>query len=76
VAPLEFDGHDDSVFHAFNQQGERYMEYLADHGQFADLPERFFFAHLQCCYPHLFEADSAFAGDDLQAEAVAGDASG
>ncbi|KFX68016.1 cysteine protease [Pseudomonas taeanensis MS-3] len=71
VAPLEFDGHNDSVFHPFNQQGERYMEYLADHGQFADLPERLFFGHLQRCYPHLFEADSVFIDGDLQAEAAA-----
>jgi len=47
------------------------MEYLADHGQFADLPERLFFGHLQRCYPHLFEADSVFIDGDLQAEAAA-----
>lgn len=69
VAPLEFDGLSDSVFHPFNQQGERYMEYLADHGQFADLPERFFFAHLRNCYPHLFTAQASLAGGDLHAEA-------
>lgn len=71
VAPLEFDGRSDSVFHPFNQQGERYMEYLADHGQFDDLPEVLFFNHLQHCYPHLFAADSAFLRGDLQAEVAA-----
>lgn len=71
VAPLEFDGRTDSVFHPFNQKGERYMEYLADHGQFADLPQALFFDHLQHCYPHLFAADSAFLHGDLQAEAAA-----
>lgn len=70
VAPLEFDGVNDSVFHPFNSQGERYMEYLADHGQFADLPERFFYAHLHNCYPHLFAADSSLLDGDLQAEAA------
>ncbi|NQD95764.1 transglutaminase family protein [Pseudomonas sp. CrR25] len=70
VAPLEFDGLTDSVFHPFNQQGQRYMEYLVDHGQFADLPEPLFFAHLQHCYPHLFETDSWFLRGDLQAEVV------
>ncbi|WP_460137056.1 transglutaminase-like domain-containing protein [Pseudomonas sp. S1_E04] len=54
VPPLEFDGVNDSVFHAFNRQGRRSMEYVLDHGQFADVPEEFFFAHLQKCYPHLF----------------------
>ncbi|MCY1292689.1 Transglutaminase-like superfamily protein [compost metagenome] len=70
VAPLEFDGLADSVFHPFNDRGERYMEYLADHGQFADLPLELFFDHLEHCYPHLFAVDSPFMlGGDLQAEA-------
>ncbi|MEO4048148.1 transglutaminase family protein [Pseudomonas sp. CAU 1711] len=68
VAPLEFDGRSDSVFHPFNAEGERYMEYLVDHGQFDDLPVELFFAHLQHCYPHLFALDSAFLSGDLQAE--------
>jgi transglutaminase-like putative cysteine protease len=71
VAPLEFDGVHDSVFHPFNDKGERYMEYLVDHGQFADLPEQLFFDHLQRCYPHLFAADAAFMSGDMQAEAAA-----
>ncbi len=68
VTPLEFDGRTDSVFHPFNQEGERHMEYLADHGQFADLPEGFFFSHLASCYPHLFAADAPMLMGDLQAE--------
>ncbi len=71
VAPLEFDGRTDSVFHPFNAKGERYMEYLVDHGQFDDLPVELFFAHLRRCYPHLFEVDSAFLRGDLQAEVAA-----
>lgn len=70
VEPLAFDGQQDSVFHPFNERGERYMEYLADHGQFADLPVAFFYAHLQRCYPHLFEAQVPLLGADLQAEAA------
>lgn len=71
VAPLEFDGRTDSVFHPFNAKGERYMEYLVDHGRFDDLPVELFFAHLRQCYPHLFEVDSAFLRGDLQAEVAA-----
>ncbi|VXC35496.1 Transglutaminase-like superfamily protein [Pseudomonas sp. 8AS] len=71
VAPLEFDGCTDSLFHPYNNAGERYMEYLADHGQFDDLPLELFFGHLQRCYPHLFTADSAFLRGDLQAEVAA-----
>jgi transglutaminase-like putative cysteine protease len=54
VAPLEFDGINDSVFHPFNRDGAQLMEYLVDHGQFTDVPETFFFEHLEKCYPHLF----------------------
>lgn len=71
VAPLEFDGISDSLFHPYNDAGERYMEYLHDHGQFDDLPLELFFGHLQHCYPHLFSEGAAFLGGDLQAEVAA-----
>lgn len=57
VAPLEFDGRNDSIFHPYNDSGERYMEYLVEHGSFAEVPEALFFGHLQRVYPHLFEAE-------------------
>lgn len=72
VAPLEFDGRSDSVFHPFNQQGERYMEYLRDHGQFADVPLELFFGHLATCYPHLFAEDALSISGDFATEAVPG----
>ena len=38
VAPLEFDGLHDSLFQPYNLEQERFMEYVADHGVFADIP--------------------------------------
>ena len=38
VAPLEFNGLEDSVFHPYSQDKSRFMEYLRDHGTFADVP--------------------------------------
>ena len=38
VFPLEFDGRNDSLFQQLDQKGNRHMEYLIDHGQYADLP--------------------------------------
>jgi transglutaminase-like putative cysteine protease len=38
VAPLEFDGHTDSVFQPFNLNQKQFMEYVADHGTHADIP--------------------------------------
>ena len=71
VEPLAFDGLNDSVFHPCNQQGERYMEYLQDHGQFAELPLELFFSHLAACYPHFFNDEALSLGGDLQHEASA-----
>lgn len=68
VEPLAFDGLADSIFHPYNEDGQRYMEYLADHGQFADLPEELFFGHLRQTYPHLFTEGAAFLRGDLQSE--------
>ena len=68
VAPLDFDGRQDSVFHPFNSAGSRYMEYLRDHGQFSDLPLELFLGHLQSCYPHLFSAQPGALQGDLLGE--------
>ncbi len=38
VAPLEFNGVDDAVFQAFNEQRRRFMTYVAYHGVYADAP--------------------------------------
>lgn len=36
--PLEFDGREDSIYHAFDADGRKHMEYIRDHGEFADVP--------------------------------------
>ena len=38
VKPLEFDGREDSIFHPFDQDNRRHMEYLRDRGTHADVP--------------------------------------
>lgn len=38
VIPLEFDGRSDSIFHPFNREKKMFMEYVADHGTFSDVP--------------------------------------
>jgi transglutaminase-like putative cysteine protease len=38
VTPLEFDGTRDSIFQPFNRKKEKFMEYVADHGTYADIP--------------------------------------
>jgi transglutaminase-like putative cysteine protease len=38
VAPLEFDGVEDSVFQEYDQKAGRFMEYVTDHGPHVDIP--------------------------------------
>lgn len=38
VRPLEFDGRNDSIFHPFDADERRHMEYLRERGSFADVP--------------------------------------
>ena len=38
VEPLEFDGREDSIFHPFNLENKQFMEYVADHGVYGDIP--------------------------------------
>ena len=68
VKPLEFDGTEDSVFHPFDVKGNRHMEYLKDHGRFADLPwERILTAFVRA-YPQFLD------GEDLRTEDFAAQA--
>ncbi len=58
VEPLQFNGLEDSIFqeHDEHENGERkFMEYLHDHGTFADVPKEFIKEVLQRNYPHFFE---------------------
>ncbi|MCX7962326.1 MAG: transglutaminase family protein [Burkholderiales bacterium] len=38
VRPLEFDGREDSIFHPFDEDNRRHMEYVRERGAFADVP--------------------------------------
>jgi len=38
VAPLEFNGHKDSIFHEYNEEKKQFMEYMAFHGTYDDIP--------------------------------------
>ena len=69
VLPLEFDGTKDSVFHPFDAKGNRHMEYVKDHGRFADLPWEKMIKDYQAAYPKYF--DTAGISGDFKAEALA-----
>ncbi|MCF6246116.1 MAG: transglutaminase family protein [Desulfobacula sp.] len=55
VKPLDFDGINDSVFHPFDKFGNKHMEYVKDHGTFADLPWDRIISESRELYPAYFE---------------------
>ena len=56
VAPLDFDGKNDSIFHEFDHDGNMFMEYLEDYGAFDDVPYSFIEQNLIDHYPSLENA--------------------
>jgi transglutaminase-like putative cysteine protease len=58
VKPLEFDGIHDSLFHAFDTHGNRHMEYVNNHGTFADLPYETIYGAFRRHYPKIFSLNN------------------
>lgn len=48
---LEFNGENDSIFQAYNANGDLFMQYLADYGSFEDFPYQFVINNLEQHYP-------------------------
>ncbi len=55
VAPLEFDGENDSIFQEYDRSGADFMEYLEDYGHFEDVPADFMYQLMKTHYPTVFE---------------------
>jgi transglutaminase-like putative cysteine protease len=51
LLPLEFNGHDDSIYHPFDRQGNRHMEYVNQRGSFDDVPLAQIVADFERVYP-------------------------
>jgi transglutaminase-like putative cysteine protease len=54
VKPLEFDGRADSIFHPFDEDDRRHMEYLRDRGVYADVPVDEIQSAFREAYPKLY----------------------
>jgi transglutaminase-like putative cysteine protease len=54
VKPLEFDGREDSIFHPFDQDNRRHMEYLRDRGTYADVPVEAIQQAFREAYPQFY----------------------
>lgn len=54
VAPLEWDGWQDSLFQEYDRRGGAFMTYLEEFGHFAEVPVDFIVRVMRDYYPHLF----------------------
>jgi len=66
LEPLDFDGVHDSIFHPFDQSGNRFMEYLHQRGSFNDLPLKEIKTTFECHYQGMLE----MANGDFEVEAA------
>ena len=69
VLPLEFDGIEDSLFHPFDADGRKHMEYVRDHGTFAEVPAARIVKAFRDLYGPVY--DEGVVEGDLGAEAEA-----
>jgi transglutaminase-like putative cysteine protease len=69
VLPMDFDGYNDSVFHPMNADGEKHMEYVHDHGPYADVPIDEIATSFRELYPKL--TGGIVANGDFEVDAAA-----
>jgi transglutaminase-like putative cysteine protease len=68
ILPLDWDGRADSIFHPFDAEGRRHMEYVRDRGTDPDVPRAAMFAAWAEVYPPEAEWLGANAHADFAAE--------
>ncbi len=69
LRPLDFDGRSDSLFHPFDRDGRRHMEYLISRGAYLDVPFETIQADFRIAYPSLM-AGKVLDGD-FRSEVIA-----
>ena len=72
IRPLEFDGREDSIYHPYDLDGRRHMEYLNFRGEYADLP----FAEMKRDFARYYPCWDAPAAADFDGEVARETATG
>jgi transglutaminase-like putative cysteine protease len=70
VKTLEFDGRKDSLFHPYDAKGNRHMEYVRDHGTFADVPFERIAKEFRRIYPEFFSEGGEMVAGSFDEEAL------
>jgi transglutaminase-like putative cysteine protease len=66
--PLAFDGEQDSIYHPYDLDGNRHMEYVSMQGEHDDVPREDLLHVFATHYPHMKRLDLASWDDDVNAE--------
>ena len=66
--PLDFDGVNDSIYHAFDRVGQRHMEYLNYHGSFDDVPLKRMITDFDRVYKGMVHGQSNLQTADFEAD--------
>ncbi|GAA1528482.1 transglutaminase family protein [Dactylosporangium maewongense] len=69
MAPLEFDGRADSLYHPFDGDGNRHMEFLKFYGDFDDVPFDLVISTMRSKHPKFLSSASTTPSGSLIAEA-------
>lgn len=69
ITPLEFNADGDSMYHPYDEQGRRHMEFLRSHGEFDDFPYDLVVPGLRAAHPALFTSTDRLAEGSLVADA-------
>jgi transglutaminase-like putative cysteine protease len=68
ILPLEWDGRNDSLYHPYDREGRRHMEYVHQRGSFDDMPLAQIAADFAAAYPRWLA--SAAADADFERDAA------
>jgi transglutaminase-like putative cysteine protease len=68
LLPLDFDGRHDSLYHPFDREGRKHMEYVNERGEFDDVPIDAMVATFRERYPKMSVDGTSFAARDFDAE--------
>ncbi len=71
ITPLDFDGSADSLYHPFDEDGRRHMEFLTVHGTFDDFPYDLVVGGIRTAHPLLFASQHVTTSGSLTDEAAA-----
>lgn len=68
MAPLDFDGTADSLYHPFDEEGRRQMEFVHHYGEFDDFPYDLVVSGIRAAHPRLFDGPDRTTSGSLATE--------